>query len=66
MKCGVCGNGLGPTWFSIAAKMASGTILVTNMHRECLDGEIGRPARRRLDAAMFRTGWVQESLPVGI
>jgi hypothetical protein len=65
VKCAECGAGLGGTWFSVARKLPSGAIYVTNMHVECMERVIGRPHRRKLDAALMQAGWVQETLPVG-
>jgi hypothetical protein len=66
VKCSLCDKGLGPTWFCIAGQMASGTIHVGNLHRECFEREFGRPMLRKMDAMLFRVGWVQEKLPLGI
>jgi hypothetical protein len=66
VKCSVCDLGLGAVWFSIAARYPSGDIHVMNAHPDCLDRVISKPRRRALDHALFKTGWVQETLPVGI
>jgi hypothetical protein len=66
MKCSICDQMIESQWYCIAARINTAQVYVMNAHRVCMEKLLGRPVLRRLDGALMFSGWVQESLPLGI